>query len=240
MSNKYRDIDLVALPNGDVLVIACDSCGAIGSKEQDVVKAPPFIVGKYTARVSLMEVFSVGSLPIAMTVNICNELEPTGREVLRGIHDELEECNLFIPITISTEKNMETTMTALGVTVLGICKEDALRHDLVEKGNYVYVMGIPKMGQEIMEDRGEIATISSLMEILQWDNIVEIIPVGSSGIKGELDKLLTHTGLHMAFEPGIHISLEKSAGPCAAVLLFSNTPIDQVINIPLTWIGKLI
>jgi hypothetical protein len=240
MANKYRDIDLVALTNGDVLVIACDSCGAIGLKEQDVVKAPPFIVGKYTARVCLMEAFSVGASPKAMTVNICNELEPTGREILQGIHDELEECNLFIPITISTEKNMETTMTALGVTVLGTCKEDALRHDRVGKGNYVYVMGIPKMGQAVVEDQGEIATIPSLMEVLQWGNVEEIIPVGSSGIKGELDKLLTHTGLQMVFEAGIRINLEKSAGPCTAVLLFSNGPMDKEIDVPLTWIGKLI
>ncbi|MBB6217220.1 hypothetical protein HNQ80_003339 [Anaerosolibacter carboniphilus] len=240
MANKYRDIDLVTLPNGDILVIACDSCGAIGLKDRDVVKAPPFIAGKYTARVCLMETFAVGALPIAMTANICNELEPTGREILRGIQDELEECNLLIPITISTEKNMETTMTALGVTVLGTCKEDGLRHYRVGKGNKVYVMGIPKMGQEVVDDRGEIATISTLIPLLQWENIKEILPVGSSGIKGELDKLSAHTGLHMKFEGKIPINLEKSAGPCTAVLLFSDGPIEEDCGIPFTRIGELI
>jgi hydrogenase maturation factor HypE len=71
MASKYRDVDIVTLPNKDILVIACDSCGGIGLKDQDVVKAPPFIVGKYTARVCLMEVFAVGAMPAAMTVNIC-------------------------------------------------------------------------------------------------------------------------------------------------------------------------
>lgn len=239
MANKYRDVDIVTLPNKDILVIACDSCGAIGLKDQDVVKAPPFIVGKYTARVCLMEVIAVGAFPAAMTVNICNELEPTGREILQGIQDELEACNLLIPITISTEKNMKTTMTALGVTVLGTCNDGDLRHDKVAKGNDIYVMGVPKMGQEVVEDQGEIATISSLLPLLEWENVTEAIPVGSSGIKGELEKLLTQTGLHIDLDEGLSIDLAKSAGPCTAVLLFSRGPMEGNCSVPLTRIGKL-
>ncbi|MBM7616424.1 AIR synthase related protein [Alkaliphilus hydrothermalis] len=239
MGSKYRDVDLVPLPNDDVLVIACDSCGAIGFKEHDVVEAPPFIVGKYTVRVCLMEIFAVGALPIAITVSICNEMEPTGREMIKGIQDELESCNLQLPMTISTEKNMPTTMTAIGVNIVGTCKENHLIHERVSEGDEVYLMGIPKVGQEVLPDQGEIATISDVMMALQWDSVKEIIPLGSSGIKGELDKLWTYTGLDIEMDEDIAIDLEKSAGPCTAVLLFCETPIVEDCNVPLVRLGKL-
>lgn len=60
-----RDISLI--PRGEqYLAIACDSCGGVGSKEMDLVPASPQIVGYYTARVALMEVLSIGALPMAL------------------------------------------------------------------------------------------------------------------------------------------------------------------------------
>ncbi|HHY18163.1 MAG TPA: alpha-ribazole-5-phosphate synthase, partial [Firmicutes bacterium] len=55
MSSKYRDLTLVSLTEDCVLVIACDSAGGIGPKELDSVKVPGYVLGRFTARVALME-----------------------------------------------------------------------------------------------------------------------------------------------------------------------------------------
>lgn len=240
MADKNRDVDIFPIGGGRALVIACDSCGAIGEKVNDQVAAPPLIVGKYTARVALMEILSVGASLAGLTVNICNELEPTGKEILKGIERELLECQLQTSVTISTEKNMTTSMTALGVTAIGIIDEENIKIHGAKSGDYVYVAGKPKVGNEVVLDQGEIADTKTLMQLLNWDTISEIIPVGSSGILGELEKMKAFRSMEVELLKEIELDLEKSAGPCTALLIFTKQAQNNFLDIPWTWIGHVL
>jgi len=239
MENKYRDVVMVPLNEDEVLIMACDSCGAVGMKEQDQVKAPPYIVGKYTARVSLMEVISLGAKVVCITVNICNELDPTGQAVLEGIRSELEECSIQVPITFSTEKNMMTNMTAVGVTVVGVGNRKDLLLNQSASGDFVYVIGIPKVGSEVVEDQGKIAHTAVLLQLLKVDGIKEIIPIGSSGIEGELDKFLQANQLNVEYARNLPVDMKKSAGPCTAMLVICKGELLTEGNIPQNLIGRL-
>ena len=239
MENRHRDVAFLGIGCGRLVVVACDSCGAIGLKENDIVKVPCHLTGKYTARVCIMEVLSTGADIAGLTVSICNEPDPTGNEIIKGIRDELGEIGVEIPVTVSTEKNMETSMTALGVTAIGtICEEDVLMHR-VKSGDYVYAIGIPSVGEEVLANEKSIANASLVLRLLKLENVREIIPVGSSGIKGELAGLSRAEGLEIEYIKNLHIDIEKSAGPCTAVIVISDGTISDEIGCPVNLIGKI-
>ncbi len=237
--DSYRDAMLVPLGSEELLVMACDSCGAIGMKEQDVVRISPYISGKFTARVSLMEVLSLGSKIKGITVNICNEQDPTGQEILDGIKNELEECSIAVSVIFSTEKNMATSMTALGVTVVGVVNREYLLLEKSRAGDFVYIVGKPKVGNEVAEDQGGIANTRVLMELLKSERIQEIIPVGSSGIKGECDKFLKFNRFDLEYADEIPVDIHKSAGPCTAIIVICREELSIEGHIPYCYIGRL-
>lgn len=240
LKNKYRDAEMISLNEEELLIVACDSCGGIGEKIGDAIKALPFIVGKYTARVSLMEVLSLGGKIISITANICSEPNPTGIEILKGIKSELKECNLEVPIVISTEKNIPTSMTALGTTVMGICKRSEVLLNRSSAKDFVYAIGVPKVGEEVAMDRGEIANMPVLLNLLKMKNVKEMIPVGSLGIQGELNKLLKANNLNIKYAKKIELNLEKTAGPCTVLLVISDGQLECHMDVPKNFIGELI
>ncbi len=61
---KYRDLTLVTLDEGRVLVVACDSAGGIGPKELDSVKVPGYVLGRFTARVALIRCWPPGAIAL--------------------------------------------------------------------------------------------------------------------------------------------------------------------------------
>ncbi|SKC81637.1 hypothetical protein [Maledivibacter halophilus] len=240
MIYKHRDVNFISLNESQYLVIACDSCGAIGLKENDIVKVPYNITGKYTTRVCLMEIISIGAKPIGITANISNEPNPTGDEILKGVQNEISELEFNIPITISTEKNMKTSMTALGITGFGIINKDDIVIDSIYKNSSIYSIGIPSIGNEVLENQGLICDIKILEKILKLKNIKEIIPVGSSGIKGELDKLCKYQGIEIQFEDNFEIDIYKSAGPCTTLIAISEGKLNKDFSVPINLIGKIV
>jgi len=126
--NKVRDLTLVSIDEKKTMVISCDSCGGIGLKDGDFLKIPPFYVGKFAARVALFEVLSSGANVVCITNAVCNEMDPTGQEVIKGIKEELKFLNLDnITLTGSTEENFNTNSTAVGITAIGIIENDKLK-----------------------------------------------------------------------------------------------------------------
>ena len=214
----YRDVNLVTLNDDCYLAIACDSCGGVGEKEKDVVKVSPYIVGRFTTRLNLMEILSVGASPKALTAAICNEHKPTGEGILMGIKDELKELSLDLPITISTEKNMKTCQTGLGITIIGLVKKQNLHINKTKAGDMLFCVGIPKVGNEVSLDDTQIATSSLVKELLQISDIHDIIPVGSKGIKGEAEMLVSFLGLKLNWNKNLPIDINKTAGPATCVL----------------------
>lgn len=206
-----------------MLVIACDSLGGIGPKPLDCVHVDGYTVGKFTARVALMETLSVGATPLCVVDNLCVEYEPTGREILRGVCDEaiLAGLDPESAVTGSTEKNISVEQTGIGVTVVGTCKKAALRIGVSQPNDIVISIGDPSVGEEVMlaESEGRICGVADVLKLLSIVGVHEVLPVGSEGLGHELDVLSASSGLR--FMPDLlTVDLAKSSGP-ATVLLAS-------------------
>lgn len=225
----YRDVNFVSISDDYYLAIACDSCGGIGEKEKDVVKVSPYIVGRFTTRLNLMEILSVGASPKALTAAICNEPSPTGDGILMGIKDELKELSIDLPITISTEKNIETCQTGLGITIVGLVEKKSLRINKTKAGDKLYCVGVPKVGDEVSLDDTQIATSLLVIELLKIPDLHDIIPVGSRGIEGEAEMLTSFLGLKLSWNKDLPVDIKKSAGPATCVLVTCPTE----LNIPM-------
>ena len=116
MGYKGRDVEVVDISDGKCLVVACDSCGGIGSKQLDEVKVDPYVSGRHTTRVALMEVMSVGASPKNISVAISNEPVPTGESIIKGVKDELKWRLSNLSMAISTER-IYLRQTGIGITL---------------------------------------------------------------------------------------------------------------------------
>jgi len=238
LNASNRDASFIKLIEDIYLVVACDSCGAVGEKSLDVVKVPPYIVGRFTSRVALMETFSVGACPKALTAAICNEPNPTGEGMLAGIKDELDEVCLDVPIVISTEKNMETSQTGLGITVVGICKENELRVNATQPKDKLYCLGKPKVGNEVFLDDPEIASTLLIKKLLEAPNVHDIVPVGSKGIKNEAEMLASSLELNLKWKENLPVDIKKTAGPATCVLVTCAGNIDISCTQPVFFLAE--
>jgi len=217
-----RDVSVIR-QTGGFLVTACDTLGAIGSKAGDVVASPEEICGAYTLRVCLSELAAVGASPLLVMSLVCNEWEPTGRKVLEGIRRELDENGYRdVPVTGSTEQNMTTTMTGLGIAVVGFATTMLWRHTV--PGDRLVVVGRPWVGGDVLAHTAELLRPSIVRSLVQRDDVGDVIPCGSRGIRHELDVLAHEAGARMVVREGIPVDLDKSAGPgtCALVTVHGN------------------
>lgn len=216
---RWRDLTLVGLSGGGRLVIACDAAGAVGPKERDAVQVPGYVIGRFTARVPLMELIAAGAAPLHLVNNTCVEPEPTGMEILRGIRDEAALAGLGPEqINGSFEKNMPTVQTALGVTAIGFLgAEQPLPQ--AQRFDVVVAIGRPKVGPEVRLDDPEIPGIP-LVQRLAGESLVHgLLPVGSRGIGPEVADLAACAGLAIDWSPAeAGWELAKSAGPSTCLL----------------------
>ncbi|WP_018247684.1 AIR synthase related protein [Orenia marismortui] len=216
--NNFRDISILKLDDEKFLVIACDSAGGIGSKIEDKIKLSNHIVGKFTARVALMELLASGAKPISIIDTLSVELEPTGKEIIAGIKDELSIVGIENLLTGSTEENITTVQTGIGVTTIGIVTLNQLRLAISQKGDLIIALGLPKVGYQVVEDRDQIADLELVLKILELDYIHEILPVGSKGILYEANVLAKSNQLSLELLNS-KLDLDKSAGPATVVLV---------------------
>lgn len=245
LGRKHRDLSFIDLNSEDMLVIACDSCGGVGDKEKDIVKVKPEIVGYYTAQVALMEVLAIGAKPMVLVNNLSVEMANTGKEILKGINKVLASLNLErdIIITGSTEENFPMCQTAMGVTVIGNVHKSTWTLPKTIEGNLAVVVGIPKVGEEVLLDFGrETISVSVLEELVRNKNVNEIVPVGSKGILYELSEMAETNGLHYVLIGTADIDLTKSAGPSTCAIISINQEdlhqLKEEISLPINVIGK--
>lgn len=245
---QLDDVTWMQFADGPSLLIACDSLGAIGPKKYDQVKVLPHVVGRFACRVPLMEVMALGGDPVLVVDNLCTELESVGEEIIAGIRVEMREAGLdpVRQLTGSSEKNVPTLQTALGVTVIARLSQNgrqatAYRHvgqtirrcqgpakprwGLVRPGDLALVVGRPKVGAEVRLDDPEILDLPCLKRILAFTGTRDVIPVGSTGIAVEADKLAARAGLVCELAGGVSVDTAKSAGPstCAVVAIAPET-----------------
>ncbi|MDI3481318.1 MAG: hypothetical protein PWQ97_973 [Tepidanaerobacteraceae bacterium] len=237
---KNRDVSFVNLSDDTFLAVACDSSGGIGEKEKDVVKVPPYIVGRFTLRVALMEIMSVGATPVAVTAAVCSEPSPTGEAIITGAQDELKTVDLCLPLAISTEKNISTCQTGVGVTVIGTVNKKRLRINRTRPGDHIYCIGTPKVGNEVSLEDPAIADSKLVKQLLNHPLIHDIIPIGSRGIKGEAESLASYLGLSVKWSGDHPVDIIKSGGPSTCVVVTCPTELDLPCQQPVFLIGALL
>ncbi|SNS46160.1 alpha-ribazole kinase [Anaerovirgula multivorans] len=243
---KFRDLTLIEHTADKLLVIACDSCGGIGSKENDVLKVPPEIVGYYTARVALMEVLSVGAEVLTVIDTLSVEMESTGRRIVQGIEGLLEEAEIqAVCLNGSTEENIQTSQTAMGITIIGEVEKASIKVKTSSKGNQVVLLGIPKVGSELnLPFDEEICSIEDLRKLLSIEEVNEIYPVGSKGIFYEAKYLGDSNGCLFKVVGEPPVDMNKSAGPATAVIFTIEaknfSAVEKKVKKPLQIIGELI
>jgi len=218
-----RDVQLLKLGK-ETLVVASDNSGGIGLKKLDAVQVPYDIVGYYTFRVAAMECYSAGAIPEAVILqNFCGEEAWEG--LVNGITRGLSELAVpEIPINGSTESNFSLVQSAVGLTVLGKRTSDApLSASPLLEDTKVAVIGLPLVGNEVIEQESEVAPLRLVKELSQLDDTV-LLPVGSKGILYELNRLFSNRTF-LKSEINSVINLEKTSGPSTCFLIAF--PVDK-------------
>jgi len=236
-----RDLAIIPVAGDTCIVIACDSCGAIGIKKGDAFKLSPRLAAKFTTRVVLTEIICSGAKPVSVTNGVANEMHPTGEEMIPGVSDELRSAGLTgIFVTGSTEENFATSMTALAITAVGVAKESELKFGQAAKGDKLILFGLPQVGPEVdLESPG---LYSEIRLLLLLHGVREIVPAGSKGVAYEAGVLAALN--NMTYKPyETKIDYAKSAGPATClIVLCADSSVDEVLDIcpASTVIGELV
>jgi hypothetical protein len=242
-----RDVLIFEFENEGVMVIGCDSAGGIGPKPLDRVKVDGYTLGRFTARVAIMEVLSTGAKPICLVDTLIVEPEPTGIEIIKGVKDEAKEAGLDpkLAVTGSSEKNISVEQTGIGVTVIGITRKELLRIGVSQPKDVVVAIGTPCVGDEVTlaEKKGKTADISDILRLLDIDFIHEIIPVGSEGIAHEIGTIAKESNLRFKLSDQLKVDVKNSAGPATVILAslpnFKLAELKSAISKPINIVGHL-
>lgn len=211
---KFRDLTLMHINEETMMVLSCDSCGAIGMKKHDALETPEEIVGYLTAGVALSELLAFRAKPVTIVNNFCVEMNPTGKKIIGGIKKAIADCGLDqeILLTGSTEENMPTVQTSIGITAIGIVDLKNWTKPKTYEGDDLIVVGKPKVGAEVLESK-EMPNIKIMSLIKDIPEINEILPVGSKGIDYEIGELCKSNNLSFTYAEKIEVDVKKTAGP---------------------------
>ncbi|WP_432363623.1 hypothetical protein [Sporosarcina sp. UB5] len=202
-----------AIALGDGFVVTTDNSGGIGEKPHDVVAVSDKVTAYFAARVALLEQWAAHADPVSVLIHNFSGEESWARYEA-GVKDVFRESNLGLPeISGSSETNMQLMQSAVAVTMIG-------KQRLVEEVDELewYVYGTPLVGNEVLERRGEIASLRLMKEAMDSGLIRKIWPVGSQGILAEYRKLIGNP--HIEIETDVDI--RTSAGPSTSVLVGIN------------------
>ncbi|MCW4015140.1 MAG: ribbon-helix-helix protein, CopG family [Candidatus Bathyarchaeota archaeon] len=242
------DVSIMKMPTGHAIVVGSSSSGGVGPKPMDNIKTSGKIVGKFLARVALMDVAATGAFPISVSVTLGTEKEPTGNEIIEGIRKEVRELGLEPNQVIkeNTEENFETTQTGAGITVVGLANEDELRLGKTRPNDLVVAIGTAKVGDAVIpaEARGEIANLRDVTALARKSFIHDIVPVGSFGIIREAQMLAYSIGRQLKMSENTELDINKSAGPATVVLTtMSKEKLDELsffIRKPINVVGEIL
>ena len=246
--SRRGDVSILKIPTGHSMVIGSTSSGGVGPKVMDQIKVEGKVLGKFLARVALMDVAATGAFPLLISATLGVEKEPTGHEILIGIRNESQVLGLE-PNQIlmeNTEDNFKTVQTGVGLTVIGLANDDQLRVGKTHPGDLLLALGKPRIGDEVVpsESRGEIANLRDVTLLSQKRFVHDIVTVGSNGIANEARMLANGVGRQLKLRNVKKVDLHKSAGP-ATVVLFTVSPekigdISSLFAKPLSIIGEIL
>jgi hypothetical protein len=219
---RERDLLYVRLGGADVLVIAADSHGGLGPKPSDTVAVSGWVLGRFAARVPLLEVIAAGATPSVVVDTLSVEREPTGAEVLEGVRAEAAAAGIpSDAVTGSTEDNVPTVATGVGVTVIGRAHLDELRVGRARRGDVVVLVGRPKSAPADVfgPDDPDVLSIGALRAAMGVPGVRETLPIGSSGVAAELTALAASAGVRAEHAPDWPVAEDQSGGPSTAALV---------------------
>jgi ribosomal protein S8 len=246
--SRRGDVSILKVPTGHAIVAGSTSSGAIGPKEMDKVRVDGRVLGKFLARVALMDVSATGAFPLLLSVTLGVEKEPTGNAIIEGIRGEARSIGLDPNQVImeNTEDNFETLQTGVGLTVVGFANEEELRIGKTCPGDLIVAIGKPKVGDEVIaaEVRGEIADLKNVTQLSQRKYVHDIWPVGGFGIASEAKMMAYGVGRQLKIYEVKRLDLNKSAGPATVVLATidrdSFEELMSLISKPINVVGEIL
>jgi hypothetical protein len=246
-TRQVRDLLITELTNELWMVVSCDSAGGIGPKKDDTVYAPAYDLGRLVARVPIMEILSSGAIPVSVVDTLSVEMEPLGREIIKGVRDEVSYAgmNAKLSVTGSTEDNVVTTQTGMSVVIIGVVSKKDFRPGSSLNEDLVVCVGIPKSAPEyeIKYSDPEIADPKTIRQLNQLNFIHDILPVGSRGVAHEFNEMAASSFLSPHYYDDIKINIKKSGGPSTCCLVsFASEFLEEFkkeINKPIFVIGKM-
>jgi len=222
MINQFRDLTLLKTEPNQTLVMAAESSSSIGEKPGDQLQSPTEVTAKFAVRVCLLELLTQKAKPQAIFTLIGNEKEPTGRIMWQAIEKELETLPFEHNIILngSTEDNMETNETSLGLVAVGTI-DGAFESPAYQQTQMVVQVGEPYVGAAVLEN---LDTVPTYQDIYEWEaqpEVIDIIPVGANGSQADLEALFSKYALHLN---RLETSwLKKSGGPSTSFVVALNT-----------------
>ncbi len=215
-----RDITLILIDEERYIAVSCDSCGGIGEKEKDVVKVSAQIAGEQTAKTVLSEIISIGAEPLMLSDGLAVEMEDTGRKIIEGIKNTINMLSKSsIHLTGSTEDNMKTVQTGMGITAIGMVEKANLKYNITNSSDLAVIIGEPLVGYDVVNNPDKVLDISDYEKIRGYSYIKEMIPIGSKGIGHEVNELCKYNNLSFNYKEKLDTNINKSAGPaCCCVV----------------------
>ncbi|MFB7157663.1 hypothetical protein [Lysinibacillus sp. NPDC056232] len=192
------------------LFATTDNAAAIGEKPQDVVSAPDKLTAYLTARVTFLEQLAANALPRhILLANFSGDA--AWSRYIAGIQQVFDEVSLICPpIDGSTESNMPTLQSGLSITMLG---EQQKRTVTKYEQLSWYTYGMPLVGNEILAQPENVAQLQPIFQAWKEGIVQQVWPVGSKGLQAEFTRLFGEQQVKSSLD------VEKTAGPCAVVLL---------------------
>jgi hypothetical protein len=245
---RRGDVSILKVPTGHAIVAGSTSSGAVGPKIMDKVKVDGRVLGKFLARVALMDVTATGAFPLLLSVTLGVEKEPTGNEIVQGISKEARGIGLDTNQVMmeNTEDNFETVQTGAGLTVIGFANEEELRLGKTSPGDVIIAIGKPKVGDEVIlaEAKGEIADLKNIVQLSQKKYVHDIAAVGSFGIADEARMMAFGVGRQLKLCEVAGLDFNKSAGPATVVLATVDRDrledLTDLISKPINVVGEIL
>lgn len=245
---RRGDVSILKVPTGHAIVAGSTSSGAVGPKEMDKVKVNGQVLGKFLARVALMDVIATGAFPVLLSATLGVEKEPTGNAILEGIQREARSIGLDPNQVLmeNTEDNFATVQTGAGLTVIGFANEEELRLGKTLPHDLIVAIGKPKVGDEVIsgEAKGEIAELKNITQLSQRKYVHDISPVGGFGIASEARMMAYGVGRQLKLLDVQGLDLNKSAGPATVILATIDSEkledLKSLIPKPIHVIGEIL
>ena len=221
---KFRDLSVIELVGDLMLVVACDSNAGCGEKPKDHFQWPYEEAVSSMFKVTMMEILASGATPVCVINNLCMEMEPTGKKIIKYMQQQMIDCGMDpdTQLTGSTEDNAKTVQTGVGLTIIGLAAKSQMRLGNTKIGDTVVCIGNPQGGGDspYRETDLDIAKVPLMQQLCKLPYIHEILPCGSHGVRYEAHELAKYAGgTFCLYDEAADMRLDGSCGASTAVIV---------------------